>query len=477
VITQYPSRATVLVCVAFVLASLGLTMFVWRSVGGSTPLGAKQYEVTALFENASQLAPNADVRIAGVNIGKVERVRQRGLRTEASLSIDERYAPLPRDVRAILRQKTLLGETFVGLTPGSRGAPKIPERGTIPTRQIEDTQPLDRVLATLDAEGRKRLRELLIDSGTMFDGRANDLNQAFGNMATGARQLEAVMNIVDGQRGAVSTMTRETGKVLQTVGDERAAVQGLVGASNRVLSATAARDAQLRATIRATPPLLRELGATSRAVERTATIAGPTLRAFRPVAPKVRPALAAINGAAPEVEALLADFGRLAPLAQRGLPAAGSLVSSLSPFMDTLEPVARNVNPIVNYIAAYRRELAGAAANVAASAKGRAPGVNGEPKPYLRTIVPLSPEGRTGRSERLPSNRHAAYMAPGGLDRLAEGLPSASCAHAGPSETSAPPCREQGGWSFRGGEPRYYQRLTAAPPDGVASVRRLLGFG
>src|SRR3712207_7798858 len=36
-ITQYPSKGTVLVCVAFVLASIGLTMFVWRSVGGSTP--------------------------------------------------------------------------------------------------------------------------------------------------------------------------------------------------------------------------------------------------------------------------------------------------------------------------------------------------------------------------------------------------------------------------------------------------------
>src|SRR3712207_9589891 len=81
-ITQYPSKGTVLVCVAFVLASIGLTMFVWRSVGGSTPLGAKQYEVKALFENASQLAPNADVRVAGVNIGSVERLRHRGLRTE-----------------------------------------------------------------------------------------------------------------------------------------------------------------------------------------------------------------------------------------------------------------------------------------------------------------------------------------------------------------------------------------------------------
>jgi phospholipid/cholesterol/gamma-HCH transport system substrate-binding protein len=476
-ITRYPSRGTVLVCVAFVLASIGLTTFVWRSVGGSVPLAAKSYEVTALFENASQLAPNADVRISGVNVGSVERVRQRGLRTEATLSIEARYAPLPRDVRAILRQKTLLGETFVALTPGSRTAPKLREGASIPVEQIEDTQPLDRVLATLDAEGRKQIREMLIDTGTMFDGRAGDLNNAFGNMGTGARQLEATMQILDGQRGAISTLTRETGKVLQTVGDERAAVHELVRAGDRVLSATASRDDALRATVRATPGLLRELGATSSAVERSAKVAAPALRAFRPVAPKVRPVLEVVNESSPEVEALLADFGRLAPLAQRALPAAGSLVSKLSPFMDALEPTARNIAPVIAYVAAYRRELVGAAANVGAATMGKAPGVSGRPTAYLRTIVPMNPEGFVVRSERVPNNRHAAYMAPGGLDRLKEGFLSASCEHAAPSEIPAPPCKEQGGWSFAGSEPRYFHRLTDSPPDGTAAVRRALGVG
>ncbi len=130
------------------LASVLLTLFVWRSVGGPLPLQPQaSTRSRALFENASQLTKNADVRISGVNVGKVVEVRPRGLRTEATLSIDARYAPLPDDVRAILRQKTLLGETFVALSPGQpRRRRGWPTAATIRTAQVEPTQPLDRVL-------------------------------------------------------------------------------------------------------------------------------------------------------------------------------------------------------------------------------------------------------------------------------------------------------------------------------------------
>ena len=51
--------------------------------------------------------------------------RQTGRRTRRSSSTQ--YAPLPSDTRAILRQKTLLGETYVELTPGtSAGARRCP---------------------------------------------------------------------------------------------------------------------------------------------------------------------------------------------------------------------------------------------------------------------------------------------------------------------------------------------------------------
>jgi phospholipid/cholesterol/gamma-HCH transport system substrate-binding protein len=479
VVTAYPTRKVVVVCVAFVLASVCLTLFVWRSVGGPIPLSAKTYEVRALFDNAGQLAPNADVRIAGVSVGKVAAIRPRGLRTEATLAIDPQYAPLSADVRAILRAKTLLGETFVALTQGSPDGPRLDDGEMIPARQIEDTQPLDRVLGTLDADGRERLRELLLDTGTVLDGRAQDLNDAAGNLATGTAQLDAVLRIVDEQGGAVSTLSRETGRVLQTVGDEDAAVRELVRSGRRALSATAARDERLEATVRATPPFLRELRRSSDAVSRTARLAGPTLRAFRPVAPRVAPTLTAIERATPDVEGLLRDMGGLTPVARRSLPAAASLVSALSPFMTQMEPTARQILPMIQYIAAYRRELVATTGNVSATLQGTSPGTDGRVRPYMRTIVPFGPETFTGASRRRPDNRHNAYMAPGGLAHLTDGLLAADCRTAGDSETPAPSCRQQPGWSFAGGREAYFQRLGERPllPGALRRLGALAGFG
>src|SRR6266487_1075265 len=113
-----PRPAAIATAILFTLSCFGLILFVWITFGGPVPLQPKKYEFHAIFSNASQLLPNADVRIAGVNVGKVVQVKQAGERTDATIALTRKYAPIPSDAHAILRQKTLLGETFVAVTPG-----------------------------------------------------------------------------------------------------------------------------------------------------------------------------------------------------------------------------------------------------------------------------------------------------------------------------------------------------------------------
>ena len=250
------------------------------------------------------------------------------------------------------------------------------------------------------------------------------MNDSLGNLAVGTRQLAAVVEILDHQRGSVRRLVRDTGTVLQTVGDEQASVQELVRSGNRALSATASRDRELTATIRATPPFLRELRLSSGAVERTATLAGPTLREFRPVAPLVQPALAALRDASPQVQALLEDLEAYLPTARRALPAAAKVVRALSPLATQLGPAAAEVTPVIAYVAAYRKELVATMANVAASTNAKTPATDGRATSYLRTLIPINEESFMGHQRRLPTNRHNAYRAPGGLAPLESGLTS-----------------------------------------------------
>ena len=68
------------------------------------------------------------------------------------------YAPIPSDTRAILRQKTLLGETYVELTPGSEEAEPVPEGGGIPMAQVSDSVQLDEVFRTFDPRTQEAFR-------------------------------------------------------------------------------------------------------------------------------------------------------------------------------------------------------------------------------------------------------------------------------------------------------------------------------
>src|SRR6476620_9943381 len=142
---QAPILGLMLVMVGFALSCFGLLLFLWKAFGGPTPLTPKGYRVHVDFPEATQLAQEADVRISGVPVGKVVALAQRGQRTDATLQLNSKYAPLPRDARAILRTKTLLGETYVELSPGSRGRPKIPEGGRLPDAQVQPTTELDEV--------------------------------------------------------------------------------------------------------------------------------------------------------------------------------------------------------------------------------------------------------------------------------------------------------------------------------------------
>ena len=80
----------------------------------------KGYRFKANFPEAALLAKEADVRMAGVNVGKVRATElgPGGRTTQAEIELDSRFAPVKVDTRAILRQKSLLGETYVELSPG-----------------------------------------------------------------------------------------------------------------------------------------------------------------------------------------------------------------------------------------------------------------------------------------------------------------------------------------------------------------------
>jgi virulence factor Mce-like protein len=452
--TQSPRPAAVAVAILFALSCFLLTVFVWSQFGGSLPFRPAGYRFHAPFAQGSQLTPNADVRISGVPVGKVITIKPRGGRTDAVIELQRQFAPIPADAHAILRSKTLLGETFVELTPGSPKAPKLREGATLSVSQIEPTQQLDQVLSAFDGPTRASFKRFLSDFSTALEGRGPDINAALGNAAPAVDNLSVVVAVLDRQQPAVQGLIRDAGTTLRALGSRDSDLQSLITAGNEVLSATAARDGELTATVQALPTFLRELRGTLASAEATAGDAAPTLRALRPVAPLVRPALAQVNVLAPQARAVFRNLDPVITISQRALPAATRIVNAANALADVLYPASRDLVPTIDIITTFQQDIIATFANVGATFQGAdATGTH-----YLRALIPITNEGPIGYTQRLPSNRHNPYFTPGGLAALSPGpLPAFDCRNTGnPPGTPVlgpggpPPCLVQEPWNFQG---------------------------
>src|SRR5439155_1577080 len=182
------------VMVMFALSCFGLLLYLWLAFGGSIPLAPKGYRFKTSFGEATQLAKEADVRISGVSVGKVKDIEtQSNGRSQVTIQMEDRYAPIPSNTRAILRQKTLLGETYVELSPGDRSKGLLRDGGTLPASQVSPTVELDEIFRTFDPKTREAFRTWFQSQAASVRGRGQDINDAFGNLRPFARELSPTL--------------------------------------------------------------------------------------------------------------------------------------------------------------------------------------------------------------------------------------------------------------------------------------------
>jgi phospholipid/cholesterol/gamma-HCH transport system substrate-binding protein len=420
VIKQAPSVGRILVMIAFGLSCFGILIFLWLSFGGSVPLQPQGYRMHVKFPEATQLAQEADVRISGVNVGKVKKKQQdeeTGL-TDAEIEIDARFAPVPKNTRAILRQKTLLGETYVELTPG-RNSPTLADGGTLPQGQVSPTVELDEIFRTFDPKTRRAFSVWLDQQGRAYNDRGQALNDALGNLEPFAQDTDRVLRVLRRQDGATRALVRDTGAVFEALSERQGQLRDLVVNANRVFETTARRNAELADTFRVFPTFLRESRTTIRRVTRFADDTNPLITQLRPAARELSPTLIDLAAIAPDLRGLFRDLGPLIRVSRRGLPAVETTLEEARDLLGVTPIWTRQVTPIVEYLGLYRREIAAFFALDSATTQATdTPPAASRPLHYLRTTNPINPEVLAAYPRRLPTNRSNPYVEPGGYAKL-----------------------------------------------------------
>ena len=189
-------------------------------------------------------------------------------------------------------------------------------------------------------------------------------------------------------------------------------------------------------------------------------------------------------------DSFLTSLGPLTKAAETGLPSIKTTLDLTVPVLENLRPVLHNLDPFLQYTGEYVPEVQAFFANLTAASQAQ--GSNGSlvaregPKQHLlTTMAVLSPQSLAIYSGRIGTNRGNPYQQPGALLSLPSGLPvfsNSNCANSAPSvnpkgpeseaiskeileqliafkvvnepatpnKVAAPPCNQQGPFTFNG---------------------------
>jgi phospholipid/cholesterol/gamma-HCH transport system substrate-binding protein len=419
---QAPSTGRILVMATWALSCFGLLLWLWFSFGGPLPLGPQGYRVSVQMPESSLLVKEADVRMAGLDIGKVKDLklaRQGG--NEVQLEIKPEFAPLPKDVHAILRQKSLLGQVYIELTPGTRDGPKLKDGERIPAKSVVEPVELDEIISLFDKETRSNfqgwIREISI---AIRNGRGEDLSNAIGNLDEFASSGSHLLKILDDQGPAVRQLVRNTGVTLNALTERRGQLRELIGNANTFFQALASRNNSLAETIAIFPTFLDESRLTLDRLRVFANNTDPLIRDLIPVALLLKPTLHDLGTLSPDLKNV---FHKLAPIIResgRNLPAAERFLRGAKPVFPALHTYLPQLNPILSFLNYSQETVSNFIHSAAASLNATMPalGPNEGPRHYLRQFSISNTRGVQLSQTRPTYERGNAYPLPNYLKRM-----------------------------------------------------------
>ena len=327
---------------AGLLAGIVILVFSFFGFSRYNPF-SDPYEFTATFESANNLQPKSPVRIAGVDVGKVKSVEPLPGGTGAAkvkMEIQKKGLPIHDDAQLKIRPRIFLeGNFFVDLQPGTPGADKLDDGGSIGIQQTATPVQFGDILTALQSDTRADLqtffREYAIEG--LGNGGAEAYNRALTNAPEALRNVSIANEASLGQRPHdLSRLLRGQQRLFDQLATSPEVLKDLITNLNLTAEAFGRNDAALQASVPALRDLLRVGQPALVALNNTL----PTLRVFS------REALPGVRSSGPTLDASL-PFIRQARLLVREEELRG-LAADLATAIPDLARVNKGTIPLLD---------------------------------------------------------------------------------------------------------------------------------
>jgi phospholipid/cholesterol/gamma-HCH transport system substrate-binding protein len=340
------------------------------------------YTLTAEFDDTEVLPTKQPVLLRGLTVGKVKGVEFNKDDSTATVefSIEDEYAPVYDDATVAVGERTVLGDPYLKLIPGSENAGEIEDGGEV---RAVDSVDFDEALDFLDEDGRAHVKSTLSElrDATRSETGAQDVNNTVGGLTRTVAELRRLTDTLTGQEDELTALVSDSATVLDELGSREDAIRSIVAAGRVTLDALAANAEALDEGLAAAPGVLAS--------------AREALRESRPLLAETAPLIDELRKASPKLSGVLADLPRI--MAETvgvtgrlsGVPTMRELlkvIRLIAPAVPGIEAAARNMQPLLAFTGARSKGIGNFFANLrGATAPSDADGH------WLRTAAVLDP--------------------------------------------------------------------------------------
>ncbi|AWH00156.1 mammalian cell entry protein [Rhodococcus ruber Chol-4] len=217
------SRRGPIVLIAAIVAAVvliaGVLWWVFNRMGTT--------EITAYFDKAVGVYEGSDVRVLGVEVGKVTAVVPEGDQVRVDMRVD-RGVDIPADAKAVQITPSVVADRYVQLAPAYTGGETMADGAVIPRERTATPVEVDELYASVD-----ELSRALGPEGANKDGALTRF------VETGAENLE-------GNGAALGQTIEQLSAASRTLNESRGDLFGTIENLQIFVSALAANDQQVR---------------------------------------------------------------------------------------------------------------------------------------------------------------------------------------------------------------------------------------
>ncbi|MGF7119789.1 MlaD family protein [Rhodococcus sp. BE178] len=208
--------------VAFiVVAVLGIGYVGAKYVRLDTLLGFGEYQVDAELAHSGGIFTNAEVTYRGVPVGRVGDLTLTEKGVSVALMIDNAAPKIPASAKAVVANRSAIGEQYVDLQPDTDEGPFLTDGSKILEPNTATPIPVEDLIGSVDRLARSvptdSLHTAVVELGNAFSGKGGDLQVLVDSLGrfteTATEALPQTLTFISDGRTVLDTQAEQASSI------------------------------------------------------------------------------------------------------------------------------------------------------------------------------------------------------------------------------------------------------------------------